>query len=133
MAYSHWSLIVTASSSVSTSGVFALSLTSTGETSSSMLNSLVGWDCRIHLGRGVRLLPNKCPVYDIKLSDGEAPVLEIWGMSSIPSLPLLSGPLWPGVVAPDRVLSMGQIEQTMCANKWLMLNCDCYKAILETI
>ena len=30
------------------------------------------------------------------------------------SLPLLPGPLWPGVVVPDRVLSMGQIEQTMC-------------------
>ena len=27
-----------------------------------------------------------------------------------PSLPLLPGPLWPGVVAPDMVLSMGQIE-----------------------
>ena len=26
------------------------------------------------------------------------------------SLPLLPGPLWPEVVAPDRVLSMGQIE-----------------------
>ena len=27
-----------------------------------------------------------------------------------PSLPLLPGPLWPGVVSPDRVLSMDQIE-----------------------
>ena len=25
-------------------------------------------------------------------------------------MPLLPGPLWPWVVAPDRVLSMGQIE-----------------------
>ena len=41
--------------------------------------------------------------------------------------------LWLGVVAPDRVLSMGQIKQTICAHKWLMLNCDCYIAILETI
>ena len=48
----------------------------------------------------------------------------ICGMWSAPSLPLLPGPLWLGVVAPDRVLSMGQIEQTLCANKWLMLNCD---------
>ena len=32
-------------------------------------------------------------------------------MQSTPSLPSLLGPLWPGVVAPDRVLSMGQIEQ----------------------
>ena len=43
--------------------------------------------------------------------DGEAPVmLELWGMQSTPSLPLLPGILWPTVVAPDRVLSMGQIE-----------------------
>ena len=27
-----------------------------------------------------------------------------------PLLPLLPGPLWPGMVALDRVLSMGQIE-----------------------
>ena len=31
-------------------------------------------------------------------------------MQGIPSLPLLPGPLWSGVVVPDRVLSMGQIE-----------------------
>ena len=31
-------------------------------------------------------------------------------MPSTLSLPSLPGPLWPGVVAPDRVLSMGQIE-----------------------
>ena len=38
-------------------------------------------------------------------------MLELWGMQSTPSLPLLPGPLWPGVVALDRFLSMGQIEQ----------------------
>ena len=37
-----------------------------------------------------------------------------WGMWSTPSLWLLPGPLWPGVAAPDWVLSMGQIEQTVC-------------------
>ena len=37
-------------------------------------------------------------------------MLELWGMQSTPSLPSLPGPLWPGVVGPDRVLSMGQIE-----------------------
>ena len=37
-------------------------------------------------------------------------MLEPWGMQSNPSLPLLPGALWPGVVAPDRVISMGQIE-----------------------
>ena len=31
-------------------------------------------------------------------------------MWSSPSLTSLPGPFWPGVVAPDRVLSMGQIE-----------------------
>ena len=52
--------------------------------------------------------PNECPGYDTKQSDSEATVLlEIWGMRSTPSLLLLPGPLWPGVVAPDRVLSMG--------------------------
>ena len=45
-------------------------------------------------------------------------MLDIWGMPSTPSLPSLSGPLWPGVVAPDRVLSMGRIE----LNCELMLN-----------
>ena len=38
---------------------------------------------------------NECPVYDIKLSDGEAPVLlELWEMQSTCSLPSLPGPLW---------------------------------------
>ena len=47
-------------------------------------------------------------VYDIKQSDGEVPVmLGLWGMRSTPSLPLLPGPLRPGVVAPDRALAMG--------------------------
>ena len=48
---------------------------------------------------------NKCPGYDIKQSDGEAPVLKLWEMWSTPSLPLLQGLFWPGVVAP-----MGQGE-----------------------
>ena len=46
-----------------------------------------------------------------KQSDEEAPVmLELLGMQSTFSLPLLLGSLWPGVIAPDRVLSMCQIE-----------------------
>ena len=50
-------------------------------------------------------------VLDMIQSDGEVPVmLELWGIQSPPLLPLLLGPLWIGVVAPDRVLSMGQIE-----------------------
>ena len=43
---------------------------------------------------------------------------EIWGMVNIPLLTSLPGPLWSGVVALDRVLSMGQIE----LNCVLMLN-----------
>ena len=52
-------------------------------------------------------------------NDGEAPVmLELWGMQSTPLLPSLPGLLWLGVVAPDMVLSMSQIE----LNSVLMLN-----------
>ena len=55
--------------------------------------------------------PNECSVYDAKQSDSKFPVmLEIWGMQSFPSLPSFPGPLWPGVVAPDRVVTMGYIE-----------------------
>ncbi len=39
-------------------------------------------------------------------------------MRSTPLLPSLPGPLWPGVVAPVRVLTMGQIE----LNCVLMIN-----------
>ena len=49
------------------------------------------------------LPPNECPEYDTKQSDGEVPaMLELWGMRSTPSFQLLPGPLWPGVVAPDK-------------------------------
>ena len=65
-------------------------------------------DCIVAKGKD---LTNECPSYDTKQSDGEAPVmLEFWGMWMTPSLPLLLGPLWAGVVAPDRALSIGQIE-----------------------
>ena len=37
-------------------------------------------------------------------------MLELWGTRSTPSLPSLLGPLLPGEVAPDRVVSIGQIE-----------------------
>ena len=43
----------------------------------------------------------------LKPSDDEDPVLELWGMRSTPSLPLL---LLEVVIA-IKVLSMGQIEQ----------------------
>ena len=53
------------------------------------------------LQRG-RTSPNKCPGYDTKQS-----VSEIWEIQSTPSLPSLPGPLWSGVVASDRILSIG--------------------------
>ena len=63
--------------------------------------------------------PNECPRYDTKQSDGDVPVmLDLWEMWSIPSLPSLPGSFWPRVVAPDRVLSIGQME----LNCVLMLN-----------
>ena len=37
-------------------------------------------------------------------------MLDHWGMQGTPSLPSLSDPFWPSEVAPERVLSMGQIE-----------------------
>ena len=47
--------------------------------------------------------PNECPGYDTKQSNGEVPVMlgfgGIWGNPSLP--------LFPGVVALDRALSMG--------------------------
>ena len=46
-------------------------------------------------------------------------MLELWGMWSTLLLPLLPGPLCLRVVAPDRVLSMGQI--TLCT--YAKLNC----------
>ena len=51
---------------------------------------------------------NEWPGYEIKPSDGKAPVvLELWEMQGTPTLPSLSGPLLP---RPEKVLSMRQIE-----------------------
>ena len=67
---------------------------------------------------------NKCPGYDTKQSDGEAPVmLEFWRMQSTPSLSSLPGSLRTRVVAPDRVLSMGQIElNCVITLNWIVWN-----------
>ena len=73
----------------------------------SLLRSL-GWPSQLGCCRRVRLPQRVSWIYDTKQSDGEASVmLELWEMQSAPSLPSLPGPLWPGVVAPDRVLCMG--------------------------
>ena len=37
-------------------------------------------------------------------------MLGLWGLRSTLSLPLFLGPLWSGLVAPNRVLSMDRIE-----------------------
>ena len=73
------------------------------------------WGCRIHRQqycRGLKLQSTeRASWYDIKQSDWEATeMLLLWGIRSTSSLPSLPGPLWPGVVAPDRTLSMDQIE-----------------------
>ena len=86
----------------------------------------VGWGCRIHqllLCRGVR--PSQwVSWYDTKKSDGEVQVmLEFWGMRNTPSLPLILGPLWLRVVAPDKVLSMVQIELSCVLTlNWVVRN-----------
>ena len=54
--------------------------------------------------------PPTSPGYDAKQSDGEvSEMLNLLKMQRMPSLPSLPGSPWPGVVAHDRVLSMGQI------------------------
>ena len=75
----------------------------------SYLTCPVDWEFRKYrlLCRGIRS-PKEYPGYDTKQSDSEVPVmLELWGMRSTPSLLLLPGPLWPGMVAPDKALSIG--------------------------
>ena len=88
------------------------------------MNCPAGWGCRIHrliLCRGVRT-PYECPGYDIKQSDGEVPVmLELWRMQSTLSLSSLPGPLRSGLVAPNGVLSMSQIELN-CVLNWITWN-----------
>ena len=52
-------------------------------------------------------------------------MLELWGTRNSFSLPLPPSLLWPIVVAPDRVLSMGKKNYftfKLCPNKWLILN-----------
>ena len=63
---------------------------------------------------------NECPAYDTKLSDGKAPVmLELSRMQSIPLLPSLPDPLWPGVQALHKVLFIAQIEPLKQTNDML--------------
>ena len=90
-------------------------LTSTSIPAAQSAGAVEYTDCISTVGKDSS---KECPRYDTKQSDGEVPVmLELWGIWSTPSLPLLPDPLGLGVIAPDRVLSVGQIEQTMCVNK----------------
>ena len=42
--------------------------------------------------------------YDTKQSDAEASEFkELWGMHRTPSLPSVTGPLWPGLVTPNEI------------------------------
>ena len=55
-------------------------------------------------------------------------MLELWGMRSNPALLLFQGSLWLGMVEPDKVLSMNQIEMfdiyTVCKQMpYAKLNC----------
>ena len=45
-------------------------------------------------------------------------MLELWGMWSTSSLPLLPYLLWSGLIATDRVLSMGQMGLTEIVVSW---------------
>ena len=99
----------------------------------------VGWDCRTHgllICRGVRppTTTNECPGYNTKPFDGEVrTMLELWGMWITSSLPLLPGPLWHGMVAPDRVLSMDQIElKWVFMLNWIVLNKTVFTFKLHT-
>ena len=97
------------------------------------LSSLVGRGCRIHRlyhCRGVRPPPNECSLDDTKHSDDDVPSLEaLQNVEYSLSLPLLPCSLLPGLVAPDRVLSVCQIElfdiQILCKLiTYANLNCS---------
>ena len=79
----------------------------------------VGWGSRIHWLHHQGM----SRIWQLA-SDGEVPLLlEIWGIWSASSLPLLPGPLWCGVVASDRVLSMDQIELNhIITLNWIVWN-----------
>ena len=71
-----------------------------------------GWDPRTYTHTH-----NEYPDGDIKQSDGEVLVV-LSGTQSTPLLPSFPDSLWPGLVMPNRFLSMVQIE----LNVELMLN-----------
>ena len=51
---------------------------------------------------------NECPDMTLNnLNKQATAILKLCGIRTTPLLPSLLRPLWPGVVAPDRVLSVG--------------------------
>ena len=63
-------------------------------------------------------------------------MMELWGMRSTPSLPSLPGRLGPGMLAPERVLSIGQTElfDHLIGRKQMTdVYLNYYMAIFETI
>ena len=68
--------------------------------------------------------PKGCSGYDTKQSDDESSVMqEIWSMQSTPSLTWLQAPLWSGVVAPNNVLRMHQVElNCVITLNWIVWN-----------
>ena len=79
-----------------------------------------------HLCRGVKLPQRMSWIWP---SDGEVSViLKHWGMQSNASLTLFPSPFWSGVLATDRVLSMGQIElNCVLMLNWTVWNRTVYK------
>ena len=77
------------------------------------------------------------PMSDLDMTlntDGEAPVmLELSEMWSTPLLLSLPGLLWPGVVAPDRVLSVGQIELNCTVSNRIVLHLTVCKQNKKTV
>ncbi len=52
-------------------------------------------------------------------------MLEFWGMQSTPLLPSLPGPLWPGVVAPDKgpIYGLNRTKLSLAFTVFMHLNC----------
>ena len=79
---------------------------------------------------------HECLEYNTKPPDGVAPILELWGIWSTPSLSLLPGLLWAGVVVPVRVPCQKELfdHLTVCKQMTdVKLNCEYYMAILSPI
>ena len=78
----------------------------------------------LHLCRGIRLPPP----HPRRVSWIWHQMIRWWGSNDagaldIPSLPPLLGPLWLGVVAPDSILSIGQIElHCVLMLNWIVWN-----------